>query len=1130
MHLIISPYIQKQKGKKLTLILLSLILVTSIIGTATVLADSKDSCNSAKGTSWSIIAIMPVSFFIGMFVLMSNSNLGASQIVNFVVSTVTGLVGLGIAIVAFGGISSAIDCSVPTASATLPDPPFDVNAIAVSSTEIDITWSPNTQEITGYAVERGNADGTSWTYLTTNTHSTGITYNDTGLTPATTYQYHIYAINDNGKTVNDDIGIATTWGAPDPPTGLSAVATSPTTVNLSWATPTNNGGTSIIGYKVQRQNACTGSFNVISSNTGNASTIYTDSGLTANTCYNYTVASINTVGTGSTSSTANATTHSPFQPPPPPTNLKENTKSTSQIDLLWTAPTGVVTGYKIEQESPVGNGFGTINANTGNSTTKYSIIGLANATQYNFRVSAINATGTSSPSSQKSNYTASDPPYSLLATAKSKSQIDLTWGSSGGAPVTVMKDTTASSGLITDAVRPIQAEFVTPSSVLVNQQIDTIQIQIKKQGLPTGTVTVGIFYTNQTTKKIFGTIDSSTVSTSYTNYQFNLGSLYTIVANDRIGFKYAGGDSSNDIAVMRDTTNGFDSTNSYHTYYQSGWTNSTGNDLTMTLSSGSSSGATSFKIERESPVGGGFSTIVADTGDTTTSYSNTGLTQGTQYNYRVSTINHGVLSLPSTSSAATTWTVTTAPVNLGATAISQTQIDLSWSQPASNGGTPVTGYKIQRQNACTGAFVTVVNNTGTTTTTYSNTGLTANTCYIYKVSSYNLIGQSAVSNNATATTPASSPQPPSSPTNLSAVGLTNSTIHLAWTAPTGVVTGYKVERSTGGSGFGTIAANTGNTTTKYNDTGLASATTYSYRVSAINATGTSSPSNTADGTTTGSPTIDKFGITMINPTISGGKTWYSTWDNGITRTFGYAKDPQDPWFDAAHGSATFTTIGDGILKISGSTPRMYVHDPALVSQWRDIEVTMYFMRVADSNVAWSGMEAVGRSNHGTTLQPETVQICDTRGIDARMRDDGHIDFEKETKHPYSSTSHNKNYWGSGGLPKNVWIGYKLIEYDLVNGSVKLQMWIDNSQGVNGGSWVKLNEMVDNGNNFGVGGTSCNTGIFPAVDPAQKLTNAADRYGSESHKPNITTYFRADSIGTNGLLYKWGSIREITGIS
>ena len=271
---------------------------------------------------------------------------------------------------------------------------------------------------------------------------------------------------------------------------------------------------------------------------------------------------------------------------------------------------------------------------------------------------------------------------------------------------------------------------------------------------------------------------------------------------------------------------------------------------------------------------------------------------------------------------------------------------------------------------------------------------------------------------------------------------------------------------------------------------------------------------------TGNSALDKFGITKIYETVFGGREWTSQWDNGHARTWtDSSNDPYDAEFVTQDkGTGSYKADGLGTLKISGDGPRMYVLDSNKIKNWHNVEITLYGRRVSDDNTTWGGIMAYARTNHLIDSD-----YCDTRGYGGRFRYDGDIDFEKETSHPDSVAVSNKV--NPGGFPKNVWIGYKYVVYDMSDGNIKLELYRDNTDGVNGGTWVKINEFIDTGSNFGVAGTSCKSGINPFL----RLTASDTRPGSETGKPNLDIYFRSDGVGSDGLWYKKASIREIVPI-
>ncbi len=179
-------------------------------------------------------------------------------------------------------------------------------------------------------------------------------------------------------------------------------------------------------------------------------------------------------------------------------------------------------------------------------------------------------------------------------------------------------------------------------------------------------------------------------------------------------------------------------------------------------------------------------------------------------------------------------TAPSVPTGLGGTATSQTQINLTWA--ASSDAKGVNGYKVYRNDVQIGTSVAP---------SYSDTGLSANTTYTYKVSAYDGSGNtSAQTAGVPVTTQGGDTTPPSVPTGLSATAISSTQVNCSWTASTDNVgvTGYKVFR--GGVQIGTSA------TTTYSDTTCSAGQTYSYTVSAYDAASNNSAQSTAAVVTT----------------------------------------------------------------------------------------------------------------------------------------------------------------------------------------------------------------------------------------------------------------------------------------
>ena len=320
-----------------------------------------------------------------------------------------------------------------TTAAAIPSLPGNLGAISPSQTEIDLSWAASTETggaVSDYLVERCLGIGcTNFAQIGT---SAGTSYNDIGLTNGDTYTYRVRAKDLSGNLSPYSNLASATATTPDtqPPTApsnLAAVPASSSSINLSWTASTDNVG--VTGYFIERCSGagCTLFFRVAVA-TG---TTYSDTGLSANSTYEYRVRATDAAG-----------------------NLSQYSNVVSATTLASGAPTFTLSASPAGVSIlPGGQGSSTVTSTAVNgfdSSVSLSATGMPSGTTVSFTPASIPAPGSGSSSMTIS---------AASGTAAGTYSISVT-GSGGGIQQTLTVTLTVSTSIITY----VQGNYSTPQS------------------------------------------------------------------------------------------------------------------------------------------------------------------------------------------------------------------------------------------------------------------------------------------------------------------------------------------------------------------------------------------------------------------------------------------------------------------------------------------------------------------------------------------------------------------------------------------------------------------------------------------------------------------------------------------
>ncbi len=738
-----------------------------------------------------------------------------------------------------------------------------ISALGVGNGSLTLSFTPGFNGGGAISSYQYQLNGGAW--VTANGTSSPITI--TGLASGTTYSVALRAVNASGPGAASAPASATTPATPGAPTVTSVVAGDQTaTVNF---TPGTTGGAPINHYQYQTTSG--GSWTDVSAS---ASPVVI-TGLTNGVTYNVSIRAVNSAGTGA-ASTPTAVT--PATVPGAPTIVGNTVAgSNQQLSAAFTAPLGdggsPITGYQYSTDGGStwltrGDSGGTqspvvITALSSDGTTP-----LVNGTTYYVELRAVNAIGVGTASATATGIATTVPSAPVISAVTGSSGalgVTFTAGSNGGSQITGYRYSTdgglswtdtgtlgtsfAISGLTNGQSYPVQVEAI--NSVGIGAA--SASVSGTPVGLP-GQPSIGsVVRSNQTLTASVSLADNGGSPITAWQYSTDGGATWATASGTSSPLTITA--LSSNTATRLSNGTGYALQVRAVTAIGTGPASATtivapasapaAPSIAVTPGSGLISVAFTLGTDGGSPIteldyslDGGTTWITP--GTLSSPFSISGLTNGTAYSVLLRADNAIGSGAPSVPASTAPRTVPGAPTSVAA--VSDTNsADVSWSVPASNGGSTITGYTASAYTSGTAATA-VSSCTTTGATSCSITGLTDGTAYYVQVTAANVAGTGAASTPRVLVTPLARPAAPT----LSSLTMGDGSTSVAFTAGNAgddPITGYQYSLD-GGSTWQTATG----TTSPILITGLTDGTAYTIALRAVSAAGVGATSNTLQGT------------------------------------------------------------------------------------------------------------------------------------------------------------------------------------------------------------------------------------------------------------------------------------------